>query len=46
MDKLNNYFGAGEIRLGSEGHNPKWNLRRDFLSPNYTTNWKEIVMVG
>jgi DNA polymerase V len=46
MDKLNKHYGAGSIRLGSEGHNPKWNLRRDFLSPNYTTNWKEIIKVG
>lgn len=46
MDKLNKHYGAGSVRLGSEGHNPKWNLRRDFLSPNYTTNWNDIVKLG
>lgn len=46
MDKLNNHYGAGALRLCSEGHHPKWNLRRDFLSPNYTTNWKDIIKVG
>lgn len=43
MDKLNRHYGAGALRLGAEGHNPKWNLRRDFLSPNYTTNWNDLV---
>ncbi len=46
MDKLNGHYGPGALRLCSEGHHPKWNLRRDFLSPNYTTNWKDIIKVG
>jgi DNA polymerase V len=46
MDKLNKHYGAGSVRLGSEGHNPKWNLRREFLSPNYTTSWNDIVKLN
>ena len=43
MDTLNGYYGAGTLRIATEGINPKWNLRRDFLSPEYTTNWKDII---
>lgn len=43
MDTLNTHYGAGTLRIATEGANPKWNLRRDFLSPEYTTNWKDII---
>lgn len=45
MDTLNKHYGPGTLRLGSEGHNPKWNLKRDFLSPNFTTEWDSLVKV-
>lgn len=43
MDTLNTYYGAGTLRIATEGANPKWKLRRDFLSPEYTTKWKDII---
>ena len=43
MDKLNAHYGTGTLRIATEGADQKWNLRRDFLSPAYTTNWNDII---
>lgn len=45
MDLLNKHYGDGTIRIASEGINKKWDMKRSFLSPNYTTDWKDIVKV-
>lgn len=45
MDKLNKQFGSGTLRLATEGIVQNWNLRREYLSPEYTTEWKDIVKV-
>ncbi|PWS32227.1 Y-family DNA polymerase [Pedobacter paludis] len=46
LDELNKYYGAGTVRIASEGIKQKWSLRRDFLSPHYTTDWNDIIKVG
>jgi len=43
MDKLNFHYGAGTLRMATEGTKQRWTLRREFLSPEYTTNWKDII---
>ncbi|RYD87368.1 MAG: DUF4113 domain-containing protein [Sphingobacteriales bacterium] len=43
MDRLNGYYGKGTLRMASEGASHRWTLRREFLSPEYTTNWKDII---
>lgn len=43
MDKLNGHYGAGTLRIATEGVAQKWSLKREFLSPAYTTNWQHIV---
>ena len=45
MDKLNLHFGAGTLRIATEGEKQRWTLRREFLSPSYTTNWNDIIKV-
>jgi DNA polymerase V len=50
FDAINNRYGRGTIKLacGLTGKKPEdnesfpWELKRDFLSPRYTTNIKEI----
>ncbi|PPC94835.1 MAG: DNA polymerase V subunit UmuC [Methylotenera sp.] len=42
MDKLNNKYGRGTIKLASEGINKSWAMRREYKSPNYTGSWNEI----
>ena len=45
MDKLNNHYGKGTVILAAEGFEKKWSMRRNFLSPAYTTEWDAIVRV-
>lgn len=45
MDKINRYYGAGTLRSAAEGGVQKWSMRRNFLSPEYTTNWTDIIKV-
>ncbi len=43
MDKLNFYYGKGTLKIATEGIQHKWTLRRQFLTPEYTTNWNDII---
>lgn len=45
MDRINLHYGRGTVRIAAEGTTQKWKLRSDFLSPCYTTRWKDIVKV-
>jgi DNA polymerase V len=53
FDKINNKYGRGTIKLacGLAGEKPAdneplaWQMKRAFLSPQYTTNIKEIPLV-
>jgi DNA polymerase V len=43
MDKMNSHYGSGTLRIATEGDKQRWTLRREFLSPEYTTNWNDII---
>ena len=43
MDTLNHRYGRGKIRLAGAGFDSSWHHKRQFLSPCYTTNWKDIL---
>jgi len=53
FDKINDRYGRGAIKLacGLTGNKPAdnetapWLLKRDYLSPRYTTNIKEIPLI-
>lgn len=45
IDKLNQKWGHGTLRIGSEGFNKKWFMKREKLSPRFTTRWEEIPRV-
>ena len=46
MDAINRRFGRDTVKLGSLGIRPKWSLRREMLSPCYSTDWNDLVRVG
>jgi DNA polymerase V len=46
MDKLNTHYGSGTIRMASEGYKKYWAMKRENVSPNYTTAWDDILRVG
>ena len=47
MDKINNKYSRGTIRLASEGtdETKDWSMQRNFKSPNYTGDWSELLEV-
>ncbi len=45
VDLLNAKFGRGTIFLMGEGIRKPWRMRRELLSPGYTTNWGELLNV-
>ncbi len=46
MDSINHLFGKGTIKLASEQQSQRWLMRRDFLSPRYTTRWQDIPVIN
>ena len=45
LDKLNDRFGRGTVLLASaglEGKERTWSMRRNLLTPQYTTRWDEL----
>jgi DNA polymerase V len=45
IDQLNVRSGRGTIGFGTAGERQAWNLRREFISPRYTTDWNELLRV-
>lgn len=45
IDSINARFGRGTTRLASTGNSNKFEMRREFLSPQYTTNWQHIPRI-
>ncbi|MGF1736784.1 Y-family DNA polymerase [Photobacterium satsumensis] len=45
FDSLNQRYGRDSVFLAAQGIEPKWTMRRDFLSPQYTTQWRDIPRI-
>ncbi|EOD80335.1 Error-prone, lesion bypass DNA polymerase V (UmuC) [Grimontia indica] len=45
FDGLNQRYGTGTVFLAAEGIAPKWGMRREYLSPQYTTRWGDVPRV-
>lgn len=46
MDKINGIYGRDTVKLLATGiRQTKWAMSREFLSPNYTTQWQDIPKV-
>lgn len=46
IDSLNAKLGKGAVFNLAEGTSRSWAMRRDLLSPDYTTNWNSIPSIG
>lgn len=44
VDRINSH-GIGKIWFGGQGIDKSWKMKRDMLSPAYTTNWRDIPTV-
>jgi len=45
LDNINNRYGQGTLKLGAEGQSQAWQMKRHFLSPQYTSNWRDIPKI-
>ncbi len=45
MDKLNRKIGNTKIKLGTQNLNQTWNMKQNYLSPRYTTNFNDILEI-
>lgn len=45
MDRVNAKNGLGTLQLGAAYGDKKWHAQSEHLSPNYTTSFKEILVV-
>ncbi len=43
IDQINQAFGSDTIRYAVQGENESWSIKREKLSPSYTTNWNEFL---
>ncbi len=45
IDKTNQRYGKHTIKLLNSGIQGKWMMKRDYMSPRYTTRWQDIPQV-
>lgn len=45
LDGLNHRFGERTLFLGAEGIEQKWEMRRDMLTPRYTSDWDSLPRI-
>jgi len=45
LDGINNKYGASTAFFAAQGINKPWTMRREFLSPSYTTQWNDIPQI-
>ena len=43
LDRINERYGSSTIRLASEGVEKSWRMRRESVSPCYTTRFDDLV---
>lgn len=46
IDRANAQWGRGTLRLASEGVDQSWQMRRERVSPAYTTRWEDLPKVN
>jgi len=45
LDKLNGRYGNGTVFLATQGTSQEWQMKREFLSPMYTTKFKDLPKI-
>ena len=45
FDGLNKKYGSDTLFLGAQGIEHKWGMRRDMLTPQYTTKWRDLPKI-
>ena len=45
LDNINHKYGSDTLHYASQGLDEKWSMRREFLTPQYTTSWGDIPKI-
>ncbi|KAB7726689.1 DUF4113 domain-containing protein [Rudanella paleaurantiibacter] len=45
VDRLNHRHGRDKVRLAVQGYDATWHHKQQWVSPCYTTRWKDILVV-
>ena len=45
-DGINNRYGNETLQLAAQGRIEKWHMRREFLSPSFTSKWRDIPKIS
>lgn len=45
MDRINQKYSKGTLKTAAEGQVQAWKMQRNYLSPNYTSDWNELLKV-
>lgn len=46
VDRINTTWGRGTMRLAAEGITKAWGMKRERMSPRWTTRWDELPQVS
>jgi len=45
MDRVNQKYSKGTLKTAAEGQVQTWKMQRNYLSPNYTGDWDQLLKV-
>ncbi len=45
LDQINQKYGTDSLFLAAQGIDQKWAMRREFLTPQYTSRWSDIPKI-
>ncbi|MFT5815097.1 MAG: DNA polymerase V [Psychroserpens sp.] len=45
-DAVNHRYGNDTLQLAAQGKIDKWHMRREFLSPSFTSKWRDIPKIS
>jgi DNA polymerase V len=45
LDAVNKRYGRQTLALAAAGIDPPWSMKRDFMSPRYTTRWTDLPVI-
>jgi DNA polymerase V len=45
LDSVNHRYGDSTLKIATQGNDEKWKMRREFLSPQYTSQWRDIPKI-
>ena len=45
LDTINNRYGRNTLKFAAQGVEQKWEMKREYLSPHYSTRWSDIPKI-